>query len=212
MLDVVGDLLSIYLCLWQRRDFVLTPIAVLYIPFQLIWKVRIKLSQKLTLACSLCLTIIVIVFTVTRASGLEWQDKLDVLWEVYFQIVAAEVGLILVSMTAFRALFVSRAARNQHSPHKGPSVWLKSRYFLRNLIDPRRWISKYSKDMTGGQKDDTMKDGINGELPSIPGATMTGMNTFINRQGEEAKSEIDFSTYPASAAKNRDTLPSSKHA
>ena len=164
----------------------LTSIAVLYIPFQLIWKVRIKLSQKLTLACSLCLTTVVIVFTVTRASGLEWQDKLDVLWEVYFQIVAAEVGLILVSMTAFRALFVSRAARNQQSPRKGPSGWLKSRYFLRNLIDPRRWLSKNSKDMIGGQNDDIVKDGIKGELPSIPGATMTGMNTFINRQGEEA--------------------------
>ena len=189
----------------------LTPIAVLYIPFQLIWKVRIKLSQKLTLACSLCLTIIVIVFTVTRASGLEWRDKLDVLWEVYFQIVAAEVGLILVSMTAFRALFVSRAARNQHSPRKSPSKWLKSRYFLRNLIDPRRWISKYTKDMTGGQKDDTMKGGVNGGLPNIPGATMTGMNTFINGQGEKVKSEIEFSTYSASATENQDALPSSKH-
>ena len=180
----------------------LTPIAVLYIPFQLIWKVQIKLSQKLTLACSLCLTTIVIIFTVTRASGLEWQDKLDVLWEVYFQIVAAEVGLILVSMTAFRALFVSRAARNQHSPQKGPSVWVKSRYFLRNLIDPRRWISKYSNDISGGQKVDNTKGGFNGELPSIPGATMTGINTFINRQGEEAKSEIEFSTYSASPAEN----------
>lgn len=189
----------------------LTPIAVLYIPFQLIWKVNIKLSQKLTLACSLCLTTIVIIFTVTRASGLDWQDKLDVLWEVYFQIVAAEVGLILVSMTAFRALFVSRAARNQHSRQKSPSVWVKSRYFLRNLIDPRRRISKYSNDMTGSQKADNMNVGFGGELPTIPGATMTGMNTFINRQGEEAKSEIEFPTYPARAAEKQDTLPSSKH-
>ena len=40
---------------------------------------------------------------------------------------------------------------------------------------------------------------------------MTGINTFINRQGEEAKSEIGFSTYSASAAENQDTLPSPKH-
>ena len=112
---------------------------------------------------------------------------------IYFQIVAAEVGLILVSMTAFRAVFVTRAARNQHSPRKSPSMWLKSRYFLRNTIDPRRW--KYSKDITEGHEDDAMKDGIDGELPNIPGATMTGMHTFVNRQGEEVKSEIEVSTY-----------------
>ena len=184
-------------------------IAVLYIPIQLIWKVRIKMSQKLTLACSLCLTTIVVIFTVTRASGLEWQDKHDVLWMVYFQVVAAEVGLILVSMTAFRALFVSRAARNQHSPHKSPSVWLKSRCFSRNLIDPRRWMSKQSKDMNGGQIDNIMEGGINGDLPRIPGARTARTKNFTSRQGEEAKSEIEFSTYPASAAKTQDTLPSS---
>lgn len=163
----------------------LTATVVLYIPFQLIWRVKIELRQKLTLACSLCLTVIVIIFTVTRASGLEWRDKLDVLWEIYFQIVAAEVGLILVAMTAFRALFVSRAARNQHSPQKHPSFWVKSKLALRRLLDPRRWMSKYSKDITGGQEHDTTKDGFDGKLPSIPGATMTGVNTFINHQGEE---------------------------
>ena len=144
------------------------------------------MRQKFTLACSLCLTVIVIIFTVTRASGLEWQDKLDVLWEVYFQIVAAEVGLILVSMTAFRALFVSRATRNQHSPQKYPSLLVKSKNMLRKLRDPRRWMSKHSKDMTGGHTHDNeiSKDGFNGMLPSIPGAKMTGINTFINHQGE----------------------------
>ena len=181
----------------------LTATVVLYIPFQLIWRVRIKLSQKLTLACSLCLTVIVIIFTVTRASGLEWQDKLDVLWEVYFQIVAAEVGLILIAMTAFRALFVSRAARNQHSPQKHPSFWAKSKLALRRLLDPRRWMSKHSKDITGSQEHDTTKYGFDGKLPGIPGATMTGVNTFINHQGEDVKSEIDFSTYALSTHENQ---------
>ena len=168
-------------------------IVVLYIPSQLIWRVKIKLGQKVALACSLCLTAVIIIFTVTRASGLVWQGKIDVVWEVYFQIVAAEVGLILVSTTAFRALFVSRAARNQHSPQKGPSSWVRSKYFFRNLLDPRRWMSKYSKDTTEGQKDASTKGGCDGELPSIPGATMTGMNTFIKDRGEIVDSDIESS-------------------
>ena len=146
------------------------------------------MSQKFTLACSLCLTAIVIIFTVTRASGLDWQDKLDVLWEVYFQIVAAEVGLILVSMTAFRALFVSRAARNQHSPQKYPSLLVKSKNILRKLLDPRQWMSKHSTAIARGHThaNENTKHGFVGRLPSIPGATMTGINTFINHQGEAA--------------------------
>ena len=187
-------------------------LVVLYIPCQLIWQVKIKLGQKVALAYSLCLTAVIIMITVTRASGLVLQGKIDVVWEVYFQIVPAEVGLILVSMTAFRALFVSRAARKQHLPQKGPSSWVKSRYYLRNLLDPRQWTSKYSKDMAGDQKNGTTKGGFNGEFPSIPGATMTGMNTFINHRGEAVESDIELSTCPASTVGNQDTSPFSKNA
>ena len=148
-----------------------------------------KFIQKLTLACSLCLTVIVIIFTITRASGLEWQDKLDVVWEVYFQIIAAEVGLILVAMTAFRSLFISRTGRNQHSPRDSPSVWGKSKLALKRLLDPRRWTSNHSKDMIGGQKYDAMKS-FEGNLLSIPGAVMTGMHTFINHQGEVSELQM----------------------
>lgn len=168
--------------------------------------------QKVTLACSLCLTVVVIAFTVTRASGLEWQGKLDVLWEVYFQMVAAEVGLILVATTAFRALFVSRPGQNQHSPQKNPSFWVKSKLTLRSLLDPRRWMSKYSKDMAGGQELDATKDGFDGRLPGVPGASMTGMHTFINHSGEAATLETGFSTYPPSTEANQASWPLSKNA
>ncbi|KAG7008132.1 hypothetical protein G7Y79_00007g022570 [Physcia stellaris] len=193
VLDVVGDLL------------------ILYIPFQLIWKVKIKMLQKLTLACSLCLTVVVIVFTVTRASGLEWKGNLDVLWEVYFQIVAAEVGLILVSMTAFRQLFVSRTARNQQSPPKSPSFWMRSRNAMRRLLDPRKWTSGYSKGSSHGQKHGNEKVAVdfNDRLPSVPGATMTGVQTFINHQGdiETAKSIDDSSSHSTVAEAEQHTWP-----
>lgn len=171
---------------------------------------QIKLIQKLTLACSLCLTVVVIIFTVTRASGLEWQGKLDVLWEVYFQIVAAEVGLILAAMTAFRALFVSRTAQNQLSAQDYPSFLMKGKSALKRLLDPRRWM--YSKDTTGVEKHGTTNNGFDGRLPNIPGAAITGMHTFINQQGGAAESEIDSSTHTTSTEANQDPLPFSKHA
>lgn len=143
----------------------------------------------------------------TRASGLEWQDKLDVLWEIYFQIVAAEVGLILAAMTSFRALFVSRAARNRRSPESHASFWVKGKLAVRRYLDPRLWRSKHSQDMTRGQESGTTNVGFDRKLPSFPRATMTGINTFINHSGEAPKLEFEFSTYPASVEDNADTSP-----
>ncbi|KAL8699331.1 MAG: hypothetical protein Q9201_006060 [Fulgogasparrea decipioides] len=190
VLDVFGDLL------------------ILYILFQLIWKVKIKMIQKLTLACSLCLTVVVIIFTVTRASGLEWQDKLDVLWEVYFQIIAAEVGLILVALTAFRALFVSRAASKQHSPPKRPTYWVKSKLAFRRLLGLRRWTTKYPTDTARVRKRCDPEDDIDAQFPTIPGATMTGMETFINHQGEVASAYNEPVAYPIHAETDQDTISS----
>jgi hypothetical protein len=81
----------------------------LLIPIRIIWKVRIRRRQKLALSCSLCLTIIMIVVTVMRLVGLRRGRVLDVLWEIYWQFVAAEVGLILTAAAALRTLFVVRA-------------------------------------------------------------------------------------------------------
>lgn len=182
VLDVFGDLLS-KKPLHDPQNSHADRHGVLYIPVHLIWKVKIKLLQKIALSCSLCLTIIVIIFTVTRASGLEWRDRLDVLWEIYFQIMAAEVGLILVSMTAFRTLFVSRSSGQRGiSPKKSPDFWKKSQSTLKRLLDPRRWTLNYSKRVFKGQKHESTKDTFG--LPSIPNGGMTGVQTFINHQGE----------------------------
>ena len=166
--------------------------------------------QKLTLACSLCLTVVVIAFTITRASGLEWKGNLDVLWEVYFQIVAAEVGLILVSMTAFRQLFVSRTARNQQPPAKPPTFWPRSRVAIRKILDLRRWTSGYSKDSHGERKRHSEKitGGFDERLPGIPGGTMTGVQSrFQEHQGGASKSSSQPSPYPTNTEMDQDTWP-----
>ena len=178
---------------------------------QLIWSVKVKPIQKLTLTCSLCLTVFVITITIIRASGLEWQGKLDVLWNVYFQIVAAEVGLILVSMTAFRALFVSRAARKQHSPRLHPSLWTKSKYALKKLLNPIQWTLKHSGNISGSQKYGSTKEDFDGKLPNIPGATITGVRTFIDHEGDTTESRTDLSPHQTQAEANQDDWPLSRH-
>lgn len=156
--------------------------------------------QKLTLACSLCLTVIVIIFTITRASGLEWHGKLDVLWEIYFQIISAEVGLVLVSMTAFRALFVSRsAAKPQRSPQKPPSmIWLQSKTSLRKFFTFKGWSTFHRSKNSSAQEKLAHSDSEDRfDLPdNIPGGAMTGMQTFINNQGQKRWSQMETVGYP----------------
>ncbi|KAL8962257.1 MAG: hypothetical protein Q9193_001310 [Seirophora villosa] len=187
VLDIFGDLL------------------ILYIPCQLIWKVKVKFIRKIALAGSLCLTVVVVVFTITRASGLEWKGNLDVLWEVYFQIIAAEVGLILVAVTAFRQLFVSRTSQNRRSPPKSPPFWTGAVNTMRGLLDPRRWTSSYSRDRNGpqGRGSERKPKGLFGRLPDIPGATMTGVRTFVDQQREQTGPSMNSSGTEG----NRDTSP-----
>lgn len=206
VLDVFGDLLSKWEDLGLPK-ILLTPVAVLYIPVQLIWQVKLRLTQKLALASSLCLTVIVVIFTVTRGSGLEWQGKLDVVWEVYFQIVAAEVGLILVSLTAFRALFVSRANKKPNSPQKSPSSLAKTYQAMKRILDPRRWTSHHSKDVSDGERQRNVEKDIDGKLPKIPGATMTGMQTFVDDHGITTKGDAELSVIGSYAEPGHDAWP-----
>ncbi|KAI4189225.1 MAG: hypothetical protein L6R41_001605 [Letrouitia leprolyta] len=191
VLDVFGDLL------------------ILYIPLQLIWQVKLRLIQKFALACSLCLTVVVIIFTVTRASGLEWHGKLDVLWEVYFQIVAAEVGLILVSVSAFRALFVARA-RKQQSPQRAssPSFLTKGIRTLKRIVNSRRWMSKPSKEVSDEQKDDDVGEGVEEKRPRVHGSTSTGMQTVVeDDQGLTTKGGAELSVIGSYEEANYDMWP-----
>lgn len=72
--------------------------------------------QKLALSTSLCLTIILIALSITRASGLVWKGKMDYVWEFYWIIMSANVGVILASASAFRAFFVAQK-NNKTSPY-----------------------------------------------------------------------------------------------
>ena len=156
------------------------------------------MTQKLTLACCLCLTVVVIAFTITRAGGIGWQGNFDLVWEVYFMIVGTEVGLILASMTAFRQLFVFRSARKHRSPAKSSTFWPRSRAAMRKVVDLRRWTSGYSKDSCGEQQPQSEQhpSDFDERLPSIPGGTMTGVRTFIEHQGGTTQSSSPRSTYP----------------
>ncbi|EPE28708.1 hypothetical protein GLAREA_09829 [Glarea lozoyensis ATCC 20868] len=92
VLDVVGDLL------------------IIAIPIKLILAIKISPKKEIYLTLSLCLTVILIIVTIIRASGLVNKGKLDTTWEIFWQIMSAEIGIMIATATTFRALFVARDA------------------------------------------------------------------------------------------------------
>ena len=109
--------------------------TVLAMPIYLIWKIQIKLSQKVALSFSLCLTVCMIAVTIVRMSGIVYTDgqSIDAVWEIFWSFISAEVGLLMSTLTAFRAFFVSRSTRN-FDPHAKRSWYSKATIRVRLLF------------------------------------------------------------------------------
>ena len=137
---------------------------------------------------TLCLTILLIAITLIRASGLKSHGFMDSVWEIYWQFISTEVGLILTSLTAFRTLFVAHTVPKPAGSAKRSFYTYKKR-LLGQLDRFYTWSQQRSKP---NSKVLTL-DGDNGnhgieELVEVPKGTMTGLRSFINGRGRSAGS------------------------
>ncbi|KAF7951338.1 hypothetical protein EAE96_006654 [Botrytis aclada] len=145
---------------------IFSDLTILVIPVRLIWQIKVRWTQKIALGFSLCLTIGMIILTVIRVSGLHAESSFDSAWEVYWLIVAGEVGLILTTGTAFRALFVSR---NQKK-------------FIAADHNSQKWRTRRTSETSGAIEPASASYEMHGvmALPGIERGTITGIRTFIN--------------------------------
>ena len=129
ILDIVSDAL--------RRSHFVTFIAlhtnssaVISIPVVLLWKVKITLRRKLALWGILCLSIFTAITAIIRvAGGNIGHGQVDSAWAIFWEQAEAAVAIMVVSVSAFRALFVTHRASKQQSPaYHGStleSIWSK---------------------------------------------------------------------------------------
>ena len=148
---------------------------VVSIPVCLLWKVNIKPAQKLGLACFLCLSIVMAAIAIVKVCGLVSKSSLgvqtlDIAWVCFWQLIAASIAVCLVSLTAFRQIFVSYGPKQARSPSKP-------------------WYSSTIEKLKSRKL--TAKDEGFGQLPSIPSATLSGMRTLI-QGGQLARTADDF--------------------
>ena len=166
------------MCIDTYESVTAKSLPVLYIPVRLIWKVRIKWTQKLALTLSLCLTVLLIVLTITRVSGLQYRGNFDVIWETYWLILSAEVGIVLTSVASFRAFFVFRSHRNHDrgiQPLGARMQWChQERRSLKHKFSfsPWRSVQVSSRGYEANEDELPMSN-----LPDIPRAHITGFRT-----------------------------------
>lgn len=108
-----------------------------------------------------------IIIAIVRIAGFRIKEsRIDIVWELFWHQVEASVALIMVSITAFRSLLGIKAMKGCEKEKR-----------------ERSWFSHRARLLTRYLKKETQVESEPEQLPSIPGATLTGMRTFIHGDG-----------------------------
>ena len=137
---------------------------IVIIPVWVLWSVRINLHQKFIIGIFLSLNLFMTLVAIVRRTGLEYHGTFDTVWLFTWHHIEACVAVIMISITAFRSIYVSSLqtsrARKQQANNK---PWYSS---PAAAIRRKRALDRKDDEFVAG-------------LPTIPSATLTGMRTFI---------------------------------
>ena len=143
---------------------VATDLMIVVIPIYLLWSVRIKLYQKFIVGIFLSLNLVMTFTAIIRRAGLRYHGTLDLVWLFTWHHIEACVAVIMISITAFRSIYVSSQQTSRAR---------------KQLANNRPWysgpVAAIRRKRALDQKDEEFVAG----LPAIPSATLTGMRTFI---------------------------------
>lgn len=131
--------------------------SVISIPVCILWQAQFSLRQKLSIGIVLCLSVFIIAIAMVRAISARVYGPDEQVWDSLWLAIEACVSVIMVSMTAFRTLFVMprRSQRRRHPSIR--SLWWKRKNGGNNTV---QWLPEVER-----------------------GATMTGMRTMIRENG-----------------------------
>ena len=158
-LDVLTDILSKLYKLGMSRlaDFTL----VVSIPIIILWSAKIKLQQKFALGIFLSLSLVMVVIAIIRVAKIHNLEGVDLQWEIFWQYMEGAIAILMASITAFRTVFVSQGRRELERLRR-PSY---------SVMERLKW-----------RRNRAASNRLEGRgLPEVPGATLTGMRTFIRR-------------------------------
>lgn len=124
-----------------------------------------KLKKKLAVTVFLSLSVVMVMASITRYAGYQLRvDSIDATWLICWVYLEACIAIIMASTAAFRTLLV------RGGPDPGG---IKERHKVHNLYLIRKRLLR-KPDWEVMDRED---------LPRIPSATLTGMNSFIYNLG-----------------------------
>ena len=90
----------------------------------LLWNVQISIRRKLALGGILCLSVCTMIISIIKVAGGNTTDGgVDTSWVLFWYEIEAAVAIIVVSVSAFRALFIAHQAMKYRSPAENGSSW-----------------------------------------------------------------------------------------
>lgn len=154
-LDILIDILS-KISMNHSLRFNVVMLLVAIIPIYVLWKVRIRIHQKLGLGVFLCLNTFMSIMALIRVTGLDLHlgEPYDVNWIDFWLEIEACVGVTMVSITAFRSIFVINASKANHERAARP------------------WFSS-TVERLRARKIEDLEDPDMRHLPKIPSVRMT---------------------------------------
>ena len=111
-----------------------------------------------------------IIIAIVRVWGFIINNTLNLVWGVFWHQAEAAIAIIMVSITAFRSLLGIKALKAQEKK-KMERSWFAHRPKL---------LARYFEKATEEESEFE-------QLPSVPGATLTGMRTSINGTHQSEK-------------------------
>ncbi|KAF2274028.1 uncharacterized protein EI97DRAFT_382156, partial [Westerdykella ornata] len=97
---------------------ILTDVAILVIPFTILWQVRLSMRRKLALGSLFAITLFVILCAILRMTVVEHSainGQMDVTWLYLWYKIELDTAIVVASLASFRALFTSGSSRLQYS-------------------------------------------------------------------------------------------------
>lgn len=144
---------------------ILTDFVVLSFPIAILWQVHINTSQKAGMGLWLCLSLVMIMVTIVRIAGIKLADgSVDIVWLAFWQQQESSIAVIMISMSAFRSLFVDSVGVTAPRKHL--------KYSANN------WRKRLMRRALGSGGDHADAERSMG-LPQVPRATLTGMSEAI---------------------------------
>lgn len=111
------------------------------------------------------------IIAVTRISGYRLRNNVDGIWLVFWQHMEGCIAINMASITVFRTVLVAAGSKRSQKNRRRPLYSIRLRLMMK------------TKSNKSNKTDNTLN---HEDLPTIPGATLKGMRTFIRQNNRSA--------------------------